>query len=118
MKRSRIAAALGVVLLLSAAGCSQQHEDKRGRGDAPVAQRKGDDSPAFCTNMPDEFGNVCTKCIAHFPPWAVTVTTHYQSSANIAVFQAPEQCGGKVVAGAPPAVVGSASAAIDPDEDD
>lgn len=99
MKRTLAAAAAVIVLAFSATACSQAHEDKRGRGDAPVAGRKGDDSAAFCTNMPDEFGNVCGKCIAHFPPWAVVVTTHYQTSSNIGIFQAPEQCGGKVVPG-------------------
>lgn len=100
MKRSLAAAAAVLMLGLSATACSQAHEDKRGRGDAPVSAGRGDDSAAFCTNMPDEFGNICGKCIAHFAPWAVVVTTHYQTSSNIGVFQAPKQCGGSVVPGA------------------
>lgn len=113
MKRVIGAAVIAVLLL---AGCTQEHEDKRGRGDAPVAGRAGEDSPAFCTNMPDEFGNVCGKCVEHFPPWAVVVTTHYQSSSNIGLFQAPEQCGGKVVAG-PLSVAGNSSTPKKKEED-
>lgn len=117
MRGRRIAAVLATALLLGAAGCTQQHEDKRGRGDAPVAQRKGDDSPAFCTNMPDGFGNLCGKCVAHFAPWAVVVTTNTSySPSNVALFQAPEQCGGKVVSGAPPVVTSSSSSK--PEDDD
>lgn len=118
MKR-RIAAAAAAAILLLVTGCdaAQKHEDKRGRGDAPVAGRKGDDNPAFCTNMPDEFGNVCGKCLAHFPPWAVVVTTHYGTSSNIALFQAPKQCGGQVVSGAPP-VVGNSSNYVPPKDED
>ena len=73
------------------AACDKQN-DQRGKGDAPVAGRSGDDSPAFCTNMPDEFSNVCTKCLYGFPGYAVASTTHGGGVAEIKVFTAP-QCG-------------------------
>jgi hypothetical protein len=85
---------MAALLLFGAVACSD-YNDERGKGDAPVAGRKGDDSPVPCTNMPDGFANVCAKCVYHFAPWAITTTTD-----RIAImFQAPDQCGGKVVAG-------------------
>lgn len=117
MKRTAAAVAATIVLLT---GCSaaQDHESKRGRGDAPVAGKAGDDSPAFCTNMPDEFGNVCGKCVAHFPPWAFVVTTSTDyAPSSMSVFQAPAQCGGKVVADPPTVLVGH-SGAVKPEDDD
>lgn len=114
MKRAVAVAVLSLALLT---GCTQEHQDKRGKGDAPVAGAKGDDSAAFCTNMPDSFGNVCGKCVEHFPPWAVVVTTSTgYAPSSMAMFQAPEQCGGSVVPGAP-AVVNN-STAVKPPEDD
>lgn len=116
MKRI-VCAAVAALLLLTGCSNSQGHEDKRGRGDAPVAGKKGDDSPAFCTNMPDEFGNVCGKCIYHFAPWAAVVTTHTDyAPSNMVMFQAPEQCGGKTVPG-PKTLVGSGTAVPPPDDD-
>lgn len=118
MKRLTVAVAAAAVLV-GVAGCTQSHEDKRGRGDAPVAQADGhggDDSAAFCTNMPDQFGNVCGKCVAHFPPWAVAVTTSTSNApSNMALFQAPKQCGGTVVSGAPPVI--STGGAVKPKDD-
>jgi hypothetical protein len=120
MKRSLAAVAAVVVLMLSGCSAWNDHEDKRGRGDAPVARQGphgGDDSPAFCTNMPNGFGNVCGKCIAHFHPWAFVVTTSTSyAPSQLAVFQAPKQCGGSVVAGGAPAV--SAEAQGFPEDDD
>lgn len=85
---------MAALLLVGVAGCSS-YNDHRGKGDAPVANRKGDDTPVPCTNMPDSFPNVCAKCVADFAPWAITTTTD-----RIAImFQAPDQCGGHVVAG-------------------
>lgn len=55
MKRLLLVAALAVGLV----ACSE-HNDKRGRGDAPVGTR--DDSPARIINMPDQFANVAVKC--------------------------------------------------------
>ncbi|MEU9988898.1 hypothetical protein AB0E10_19280 [Streptomyces sp. NPDC048045] len=62
--RRVIRAALGAVLVVVVAcGCSQQHYDERGKGDAPVAGRAGEDSPAEVYNFPDGFGNLATKCV-------------------------------------------------------
>lgn len=63
--------AIGITLMT---GCGS-YNDERGKGDAPVAGHKGDDSPAYVTNMPDGFGNVAAKCLAGFPGMAVAVTT-------------------------------------------
>jgi len=93
MKRLGIVAA-SALLLLGATACSS-YDDHRGKGDAPVAGGKGDDSAASCTNMPDGFPNTCTKCIKDFAPWAQVSTT----SAILIMIQDPEKCGGKVVPG-------------------
>jgi hypothetical protein len=85
---------VAALLLFGAVGCSQ-YNNERGKGDAPVANRSGDDSPGYCTNMPDGFPNTCAKCVAHFAPWAITTTT----DRITIMFQAPDQCGGKAVAG-------------------
>ncbi|MGQ4331629.1 hypothetical protein ACN6K4_007107 [Streptomyces hayashii] len=57
--------AVGVALALCAllGGCSQKYYDERGKADAPVAGRAGDDTPAEVINMPDGFGNLATKCV-------------------------------------------------------
>jgi len=52
---------LGAVLLLG--GCSRQHYEERGKADAPVSGRAGEDSPAEVYNFPDGFGNLATKCV-------------------------------------------------------
>lgn len=85
---------MAALLFFAAVGCSS-YNDHRGKGDAPVAGRAGDDSPAPCTNMPDGFPNVCAKCVHGFVPWAITTTT----DRITIMFQAPDQCGGKAVAG-------------------
>ncbi|MEU0216483.1 hypothetical protein ABZ281_15720 [Streptomyces sp. NPDC006265] len=51
-----VIAAIGLV-----AGCSQQYDDERGKGDAPVQGRSGDNTPAEVFNMPDGFGNLATE---------------------------------------------------------
>ncbi len=99
MKKIAASIALVGMLMLTATGC--WGDDSRGKGDSGVAGGKGEDSKAFCTNMPNDFSNVCGKCVAHFPPWATLTTT----SGALVTFQAPDQCGGKVVAG--PKEVGS-----------
>lgn len=50
------------IAVLALAGCGA-FNDQRGKGDAPVANRKGDDAPARVVNMPDGFSNVAFKCI-------------------------------------------------------
>jgi hypothetical protein len=116
MKRAIKGGLLAAFLLFGATACSE-YNDERGKGDAPVAGKQGEDSPAFCTNMPDDFGNVCGKCVYGFAPWAVVVTSHYYTSSNIVLFQAPEKCGGKKVASMPPVLPGTNGAAVPPEDE-
>jgi hypothetical protein len=44
-------------------GCSQEHDDERGKGDAPVKGKAGEDTAAEVYNFPDGFGNLATKCV-------------------------------------------------------
>lgn len=106
-KKALVAGVFAAVALsaFSLAGCSK-YNDSRGKGDAPVAGKSGDDSPAFCTNMPDHFSNVCTKCLYGFPGIAVASTTHDGGTADIKLFSAP-QCG-HVTATAVPTLKASA----------
>lgn len=53
--------ALMCLLVILATGCSEYNDD-RGRGDAPVQNREGDDKPAVVINFPDNFANVAIKC--------------------------------------------------------
>ncbi|MFI9809260.1 hypothetical protein ACIHEJ_33770 [Streptomyces sp. NPDC052301] len=59
----RLNAAVAVCVLLLVGGCSRQHYEERGKADAPVAGRAGEDSPAEVYNFPDGFGNLATKCV-------------------------------------------------------
>lgn len=88
MKKRNVRSGLAaVVLALTLAGATVGCEsDQRGTGDAPVADRKGDDTPAHVTNMPDQFSNVAAKCLAGFPGKAVAVDT---KDAPVVVFDAP-----------------------------
>lgn len=61
-----------VVALFALSACSS---DKRGTGDSPVANHRGDDSPANVTNFPDGFANISTKCVAGAPGFRAFVTT-------------------------------------------
>lgn len=53
--------ALLLAVLLT--GCSQEHDDERGMGDAPVKGNAGEDTAAEVYNFPDGFGNLATKCV-------------------------------------------------------
>ncbi|WP_052397966.1 hypothetical protein [Streptomyces sp. NRRL F-5123] len=53
-------------------GCAS---DSRGTGDSPVADHRGEDSPANVTNFPDGFANIATKCVAGAPGFRAFVTT-------------------------------------------
>lgn len=76
MKRrsTKYLTALAAIALAVAAlsGCAS---DKRGMGDAPVANHRGDDSAADVTNFPDHFANIATKCVAGAPGFRAFVTT-------------------------------------------
>lgn len=69
------AGAIAATLMCLLAGCGQAHDDHRGKGDAPVAGRSGDDSPASVTNFPDAFANIATKCVAGAPGYRAFITT-------------------------------------------
>ncbi|WP_190191854.1 hypothetical protein [Streptomyces minutiscleroticus] len=83
----------GVLLAMGSAlaGCSQEHDDERGKGDAPVAGRKGDDTPAEVFNMPDGFGNLATKCVGH--GFRAYVTTNATGPSNVQIVE-DEACAG------------------------
>ncbi|KRC99430.1 hypothetical protein ASE41_37325 [Streptomyces sp. Root264] len=96
MERKRMRAgvwAAGLVLLAvgTLAGCSQEYEDKRGKGDAPVQGKAGDDTPAEVFNMPDGFGNLATKCVGH--GYRAYVTTNATGPSNVQIVQ-DKTCGG------------------------
>ncbi|MFF4657423.1 hypothetical protein [Streptomyces sp. NPDC001381] len=57
------AAGLVAVLVLALGGCAQRYYEERGKADAPVAGRAGEDSAAEVYNFPDGFGNLATKCV-------------------------------------------------------
>jgi hypothetical protein len=94
LKISAAVAAIGIGAL-GVAGCSS-YDDHRGKGDAPVSGRHGDDSPAAVTNMPNDFPNVALKCLKGDAPWAAVVTT----DRTLIVIQDPTRCGGEKVPGA------------------
>jgi len=84
---------LVVLLLVALAGCGQQYDDKHGKGDAPIAGNKGDDSPATVTNLPDGFGNVATKCVAGATGWRVFVTTNTSAAPSHMLVLSDKSCG-------------------------
>jgi len=72
MPRLLTAAVLAAVALPLLSGCASE---KRGTADSPVANQRGDDSPANVTNFPDHFANIATKCVAGAPGFRAFVTT-------------------------------------------
>ncbi|MGV9557258.1 hypothetical protein [Streptomyces sp. NPDC003401] len=79
------AAGLVVVVGSMVAGCSDDYNDERGKGDAPVRGGAGDDTPAEVFNMPDGFGNLATKCVGH--GFRAYVTTNAGAPSNIEIVQ-------------------------------
>ncbi len=80
--RRRLAATTAIAVttalaLMTVSGCSKEYNDQRGKGDAPVAGKQGDDSPADVYNFLDGFGNVATKCVGKGER-AYTTTKAYQ----------------------------------------
>ncbi|MEU8654389.1 hypothetical protein [Streptomyces sp. NPDC048737] len=62
--RRLIRGVLGAALVvLGVSGCAGERYDERGKADAPVAGRAGEDSPAEVYDFPDGFGNIATKCV-------------------------------------------------------
>lgn len=117
-----LAAATVATVVLTATGCDS-YNDEHGMGDAPVAtattgRRGGDDTPATCTNMPDGFSNVCTKCVAGAKPWRVIITTHTDTAPSaMGLVQDPKACGGDWVPG-PKTVMGTTPSGATPPDDD
>lgn len=70
----KVLAGLACAALLFGATACSGYNDERGWGDAPVSGKKGDDTPAEVFNMPDQFGNLATKCVGH--GWRAYVTTN------------------------------------------
>lgn len=67
-------ATLGVLVITSACD-TQQYQDDRGVGDAPVL--KQDNAPKHVTGMPDQFPNVADACVAPgFHAFAITRSEH------------------------------------------
>jgi hypothetical protein len=58
----------------------QESKERGGRSDAPVAGRRGEDSPVKVYNMPDGFGNLATKCIG--PDKRAYTTTHFDQNSD------------------------------------
>lgn len=79
------AAGLAVIVAGLLAGCSQKYDDERGKGDAPVRGRAGDNTPAEVYNMPDGFGNLATKCVGH--GFRAYVTTNAGAPSNVQIVE-------------------------------
>ncbi|WP_446042079.1 hypothetical protein [Streptomyces sp. SID1121] len=75
--RASAAVALCALLALTA-GCSREHYEERGKADAPVSGRAGEDSAAEVFNFPDGFGNLATKCVGEGRR-AYTTTRSFQN---------------------------------------
>ncbi|MFF2520969.1 hypothetical protein [Streptomyces liangshanensis] len=60
----RVPAAVALCALLAlTVGCSREHYEERGKADAPVRGKRGDNTAAEVYNFPDGFGNLATKCV-------------------------------------------------------
>ncbi|MFJ9925574.1 hypothetical protein ACIRU5_06025 [Streptomyces misionensis] len=79
------AAGLAVAVVALLAGCSQHYEDQRGKGDAPVQGKAGDNTPAEVYNFPDGFGNLATKCVGH--GYRAYVTTNANAPSNVQIVE-------------------------------
>lgn len=82
---------VAALLLFGAVGCSE-YNDEHGWGDAPVANKSGEDSPKYVTNNPDGFGNVTTGCVAGAPGFRYFVTTNTDSHPSSLVVREDERC--------------------------
>lgn len=88
----KIAAGLACAALLFGATACSEYNDARGKGDAPVANKSGEDSPKSVTNNPDGFGNVVTGCVAGAPGWRYFSTTKGSSAPSNLVVLKDESC--------------------------
>jgi len=62
MNRKKILIVLSIIFAVAMLGGCSEYNDERGRGDAPVENRRGDDKPAVVVNFPDTFANAAIKC--------------------------------------------------------
>ncbi|BBC94404.1 MULTISPECIES: hypothetical protein [Actinomycetes] len=90
MNRGRSSGAIraaGLVVIVAGllVGCSQKYDDQRGKGDAPVRGKAGDNTPAEVYNMPDGFGNLATKCVGH--GFRAYVTTNASGPSNVQIVE-------------------------------
>lgn len=83
---------IGTLLIVSLTGCSEFNDD-RGKGDAPVLNKKGDDWPAVVVNFPDGFANIAFKCLNGN---GLYVTT--RDAAPVVVEEDPNCSGDKIIA--------------------
>ncbi|WP_327233072.1 hypothetical protein OG349_02980 [Streptomyces sp. NBC_01317] len=81
---------LATTALLALSACSQEYDDKRGKGDAPVQGNKGDSTAAEVFNFPDGFGNLATKCVGHGN--RAYVTTNATGPSNVQIVK-DSSCG-------------------------
>lgn len=91
MKKMIPGGLMAALLLFGAVGCSA-YNDERGKGDAPVANRSGEDSPKQVTNNPDGFGNVATGCVAGATGFRYFVTTNSGDHPSSLVVLADAGC--------------------------
>lgn len=78
-------------LLFTATACSE-HNDERGKGDAPVANKRGEDTPKYVTNNPDGFGNVVTGCVYGAQGWRYFATTKGSHAPSNLKVEKDESC--------------------------
>lgn len=125
MRRLSLLLATAVLLVGTLTACSSDDDDTKGMGDAPVAtvtsgKRGGDDSPAVCTNMPDGYSNVCTKCVAGARPWQIITTTHTDTAPSSPAYVKSKKCGATdaELAAQTAAVMGAVGSGAQPPDDD
>lgn len=114
-------AAVAVILMGTITSCSMDSDDK-GFGDAPVAtastgKKGGENSPATITNMPNNYGNLATKCVAGAQPWRVIEGTNTDYTGSLfGLVQDPKKCGGDWLPGPKVVMSNRATGAEEPDD--
>lgn len=93
MRKQRAAYAVVTALFVATlTGCSG-YNDERGKGDAPVAGRRGDDTPKSVTNNPDGFGNVVTGCVVGAKGFRYFATTNTDKAPSNLWIERDPACG-------------------------
>lgn len=92
INRRAVAAVATTVLALGALTACGEYNDERGKGDAPVAGREGEDSPKHVTNNPDGFGNVVTGCVNGAPGFRYFATTNTDKASSDLEIMKDEAC--------------------------